>query len=173
MFIVISILFTWNIGKVVTKPRMHKIIMTVIVILCEGIPLIFTFVMAVVVGKPISRMDCNEFPDNGDTAKFLGSIYQNVKPPKDNKFEWEDPDKTVCKEFYAIWSFSIILCFLYVFSIATFGFIYYRRSKGSTGGGSPGGEMGVVPPSATPSAPPPAPPPAPDGQAAGGEGGGT
>lgn len=72
--------------------------------------------MAAAVGTPISYMKCKEYPKDGDTTKFLNSLYGNVKPNKNNNFKWQDPQKDTCYNVYAIWVFSIILCILYVLS---------------------------------------------------------
>lgn len=79
--------------------------------------LIMVVVVAVLVGKPVSYLKCQSYPNEGNTANFIDSVYRNVKKVKgSNVFEWADPDKTACYEVKALWGLSVSLCILFAFS---------------------------------------------------------
>ncbi|CAG8953184.1 hypothetical protein HYFRA_00003384 [Hymenoscyphus fraxineus] len=76
--------------------------------------LIASIVVACVVGKPLSYLDCPALPDAGTTSSFILSIGENVK--KVNYWVWAGASKTTCFEMKAIWGLSIALCVLFAFS---------------------------------------------------------
>lgn len=95
----------------------------------DGLVLIMVIVVAVLVGKPVSYLKCNEFADHGNTANFITSVYNNAKHSTNNVFEWVDPDKAACYEVKAVWGLSIALCILFSFSAITSACLW-RRLKG-------------------------------------------
>lgn len=83
-------------------------------------------VVACVVGKPVSYLDCNAFPSKGSTAAFLNSLFANVKRLGDNTFEWVGPSKPSCLQLKSIWGISIAMCALFTLSTATTACLWRR-----------------------------------------------
>lgn len=94
----------------------------------DGLVLIMVIVVAVLVGKPVSYMKCQAYPNKGNTAHFIDSLYHNVKKTNSNVYRFVDPDKTACYEVKAIWGLSIALCILFAFS-AIVSVCLWRRMK--------------------------------------------
>ncbi|KAF4632560.1 hypothetical protein G7Y89_g5559 [Cudoniella acicularis] len=76
--------------------------------------LIAVIVVATVVGKPLSYLDCPALPDSGTTYAFIDSVSENID--KVNYWVWAGASKTTCFEMKAIWGLSIALCVLFAFS---------------------------------------------------------
>jgi hypothetical protein len=79
--------------------------------------LIAVIVVAVVVGKPLSYLDCAALPSTNSsstTASFLESVGSNMA--RVNYWVWAGASKTTCFEMKAIWGLSIALCILFAFS---------------------------------------------------------
>ncbi|KAM5355324.1 hypothetical protein ACJ41O_001970 [Fusarium nematophilum] len=91
--------------------------------------LIACIVVACTVGKPVSYLSCPKFPDSGNTANFVHSLFRNVYNSRSNTFHWVDPDKASCYQIKAIWGLSIALCVLFAFSAVTSGCLW-KRTKG-------------------------------------------
>ena len=81
--------------------------------------LIAVIVVACIVGKPVSYLSCPAFPNKGNTANFMNSLFDNVSHLGSDTFAWVDPDKTSCYEIKAVWGLSIALCVLFAFSAVT------------------------------------------------------
>jgi hypothetical protein len=78
--------------------------------------LVTSIVVSVLVGRPVSYLACKKYPDDGNTANFVNSIFGNVKRPGSNVLTWVDPDKATCYEVKAVWGLCIALCILFAFS---------------------------------------------------------
>ncbi|KAG9235993.1 hypothetical protein BJ875DRAFT_439812 [Amylocarpus encephaloides] len=92
----------------------------------DSLLLIAVIVVAVVVGKPLSYLDCKTLDDtNGSTASFIASVGLNVK--KVNYWVWAGASKTTCYEMKAIWGLSIALCVLFSFSAITSACLWKRE----------------------------------------------
>jgi hypothetical protein len=89
--------------------------------------LIAVIVVACVVGRPVSYLNCKDFPNNGgNTATFVNSLFHNVYNSRDNAFEWVDADEASCYEIKAVWGLSIALCILFAFSSVTTACLWKR-----------------------------------------------
>jgi len=91
--------------------------------------LIMVIVVAVLLGKPVSYLQCESYPSKGNTANFIHSVYSNVKKTNSNVFLWVDPDKTACYEVKAVWGLSTALCIMFAMS-AIVSVCLWRRIKG-------------------------------------------
>jgi hypothetical protein len=79
--------------------------------------LIAVIVVAVIVGKPLSYLDCAALPSTNSsstTVSFLDSVGSNMA--RVNYWVWAGASKTTCFEMKAIWGLSIALCILFAFS---------------------------------------------------------
>lgn len=85
----------------------------------DGAILIAVIVVACVVGEPVSYLSCSAFPNDGNTAVFISSLFHNVSHLSSNTSEWVDADKASCYEIKAVWGLSIALCVLFSFSAVT------------------------------------------------------
>lgn len=94
--------------------------------------LVMSIVVSVLVGKPVSYLACKKYPDDGNTANFISSVFDNVKNPGTNVFRWVDPNKAACYEVKAVWGLCIALCILFAFSAVT-SLCLWRRLKPSSG----------------------------------------
>lgn len=92
--------------------------------------LVMSIVVSVLVGRPVSYLACGRYSDNGNTANFISSIFDNAKRVGSNVFTWVDPDKAACYEVKAVWGLCIALCILFAFS-ATVSLCLWRRLKPS------------------------------------------
>lgn len=109
MYIVISYILYWD-------SMLPLLIATAADFMC----LIAGIAVACVVGKPVSYLNCNAFPNKGgNSANFLHSLFVNVKRISGNTFEWVDPSKPSCLQLKTIWGLSIGLCVLFTLSSAT------------------------------------------------------
>jgi membrane glycosyltransferase len=80
--------------------------------------LIALTVVTVLVGKPLSYLDClalSNSDSTGATGSFITSVSANLK--KNNYWVWAGANKTSCLEVKAVWGFSVALCVLFAFSI--------------------------------------------------------
>ncbi|KEY68439.1 hypothetical protein S7711_01214 [Stachybotrys chartarum IBT 7711] len=87
--------------------------------------LIAVIVVACVLGRPVSYLDCASFPSNGNTANFVDSLFHNVYQ-RDNVFEWVDADSGSCTQIKVVWGMSISLCVLFAFSAIALGCLWKR-----------------------------------------------
>ncbi|KAM3506880.1 hypothetical protein MY11210_007367 [Beauveria gryllotalpidicola] len=99
VYVIISYILYWD-------SLLPLLIATAADFLC----LIAGIVVACIVGKPVSYLDCNAFPDKGNTAVFLSSLFANVKRLEGNTFEWVAPSKPSCLQLKSIWGMSVALC---------------------------------------------------------------
>lgn len=93
--------------------------------------LIACIVVACTVGKPVSYLSCPKFPNDGNTANFINSLFHNVYNSRSNTFHWVDADKSSCYEIKSLWGFSIALCVLFAFSAVT-SLCLWKRTKGAS-----------------------------------------
>ncbi|ATY63466.1 hypothetical protein A9K55_007480 [Cordyceps militaris] len=119
VYVIISYILYWD-------SLLPLLIATAADFLC----LIAGIVVACVVGKPVSYLNCNAFPvKGGNAAVFLNSLFANVKRLESNTFEWVGPSKPSCLQLKSIWGISIALCALFTLSTATTACLW-RRLKG-------------------------------------------
>lgn len=95
----------------------------------DSLILVACIVVACSVGKPVSYLSCPKFPNNGNTANFINSLFHNVYHSNSQAFMWVDADKSSCYEIKAVWGFSIALCVLFAFSAVT-ALCLWKRTKG-------------------------------------------
>ncbi|KAK2781682.1 hypothetical protein FQN52_007197 [Onygenales sp. PD_12] len=73
--------------------------------------LIALIVVAVVVGKPVSYLDCNALGKFGDASRFTAAVGEHMG--KDGKLlgyaKWMGASKAYCLEMKSIWGLSIAL----------------------------------------------------------------
>jgi uncharacterized membrane protein len=93
----------------------------------DGLLLIAVIVVACVVGKPVSYLECKAFPQHGNTANFIASLFHNVsKHPSASTFEWVDGDRGSCLEIKVVWGMSVALCVLFAFSAIVMACLWRR-----------------------------------------------
>ncbi|PKK44760.1 hypothetical protein CI102_10949 [Trichoderma harzianum] len=93
---------------------------------------IASIIVACVLGRPVSYLNCSAFPKKGNTGNFIYSLFANVKHSSSNTFEWVDPSKTSCYEIKAIWGLSIATSILFFMS-AVAAICLWKRVKGGYG----------------------------------------
>ncbi|KAN0081967.1 hypothetical protein V8E54_003265 [Elaphomyces granulatus] len=88
----------------------------------DGLLLIAVIVVAVVVGKPLSYLDCDVVGQltGGDSSAYdfatsLGSYLDKVGGNIDYS-HWIGASRAICLETKAVWGLSIALCILFAFS---------------------------------------------------------
>ncbi|KAL7929415.1 hypothetical protein V8C35DRAFT_284376 [Trichoderma chlorosporum] len=95
----------------------------------DGLCFIASIIVACVLGRPVSYLNCNAFPSKGNTGNFIYSLFANVKHASSDTFEWADPSKTSCYEIKAIWGLSIATSILFFMS-AVAAICLWKRVKG-------------------------------------------
>ncbi|KAM3533371.1 hypothetical protein MY4038_003378 [Beauveria bassiana] len=125
VYVIISYILYWD-----------SLLPLLIATAADSLCLIAGIVVACVVGKPVSYLNCNAFPDKGNTAVFLSSLFANVKRLEGNTFEWVAPSKPSCLQLKSIWGISIALCVLFVLSTATAACGGGRPAAAGRGGGN-------------------------------------
>jgi len=81
----------------------------------DSMLLIAVIVVACLVGKPLSYLNCANLSSNGgDTTAFVDSVGSNVG--KVNYYVWAGASKSTCYEMKSVWGLSIALCVLFAFS---------------------------------------------------------
>jgi len=92
----------------------------------DGLLLIALIVVAVLIGKPLSYLNCAALSNSGgNTDAFITSVGENVS--KINYFVWAGASKSTCFEVKAVWGFSIALCILFAFSSTTAALLWKRQ----------------------------------------------
>ncbi|TQV96308.1 membrane-associatingdomain-containing protein [Cordyceps javanica] len=119
VYVIISYILYWD-------SLLPLLIATAADLLC----LVAGIVVACVVGKPVSYLDCEAFPGKGNTAVFLNSLFANVKRVEGNTFEWVAASKPSCLQLKAIWGISIAMCALFTLSTATAACLWRRLKCG-------------------------------------------
>ena len=90
--------------------------------------LIAVIVVAVLVGQPLSYLDCAALHSSGGaTAAFLDSVGANVS--KNNYWVWAGVTTSACYEMKSMWGLSIALCILFFTSAVALGCIGNRERK--------------------------------------------
>lgn len=83
----------------------------------DSLLLIAVIVVACVVGKPLSYLQCPRLPSaSGNAAAFMDSVGANMKMGKVDYFVWAGLNSTNCFLMKAIWGLSIALCILFAVS---------------------------------------------------------
>ncbi|KAL0765308.1 hypothetical protein CaCOL14_012057 [Colletotrichum acutatum] len=92
--------------------------------------LIAVIVVACLLGKPLSYLDCAALPkSSGSTANFMASVTANINTGSAlNYFIWVGADQGTCYAIKAVWGLSIALCVLFAFSAVT-AVCLWRRVK--------------------------------------------
>ncbi|KAL1964535.1 hypothetical protein VTN77DRAFT_6832 [Rasamsonia byssochlamydoides] len=89
----------------------------------DGLLLIAVIVVAVVVGKPLSYLNCNVIGDltgSSSSAYAFATNLGNYLNQEGGTIVYSDfigASKAVCLEMKAIWGLSIALCILFAFSV--------------------------------------------------------
>jgi hypothetical protein len=84
----------------------------------DGLLLIALIVVAVVVGKPLSYLNCDvvgQLQLTGDAYDFATSLGSNLNENGDYLY-WIGTSRSICLESKSIWGLSIALCILFTFS---------------------------------------------------------
>ncbi|RFU73697.1 membrane-associating domain-containing [Trichoderma arundinaceum] len=95
----------------------------------DGLCFVASIVVACVLGRPVSYLNCNAFPKKGNTGNFIYSLFANVKHSSSDTFRWVDPSKASCYEIKAIWGLSIATSILFFMS-AVAAICLWKRIKG-------------------------------------------
>jgi len=95
--------------------------------------LVAVVVVAVVVGKPLSYLDCKVIGEMSGASSsayaFAAALGSSLdKDGKINYSNWIGASKSTCLEMKSIWGLSIALCILFTFS-AISSICLWRRSK--------------------------------------------
>ncbi|KAF6226363.1 hypothetical protein HO133_009229 [Letharia lupina] len=99
----------------------------------DGLMLIALSVVAIVVGKPLSYLNCQVVGTSSvaESASQLSSQVKDTFNKQGGKVvysNWIGANKTTCYEMKAVWGLSIALCILFAFS-AMCSVCLWRRSK--------------------------------------------
>jgi hypothetical protein len=90
--------------------------------------LIALIVVAVLVGQPLSYLNCAAPQSSGGvTAAFIDSVGANVS--KSNYWVWAGVTSTACYEMKSIWGLSIALCILFFTSGVALICVWNRERK--------------------------------------------
>ncbi|GKT97007.1 hypothetical protein Ct61P_14857 [Colletotrichum tofieldiae] len=91
--------------------------------------LIAVIVVACLLGKPLSYLNCAALPKSGSTASFMASVTANINTGSAlNYFVWVGADQRTCYAIKAVWGLSVALCVLFAFSAIT-AVCLWRRIK--------------------------------------------
>ncbi|KAH6608865.1 membrane-associating domain-containing [Trichoderma cornu-damae] len=95
----------------------------------DGLCFIASVVVACVLGRPVSYLNCGALPKEGTTGNFIYSLFANVEHASSDSFRWADPSKASCYEVKAIWGLSIATSILFFMSAAA-AICLWKRIKG-------------------------------------------
>lgn len=102
----------------------------------DGLFLVALTVVSVVVGKPVSYLNCQVLDDMSNTTSsaydFTSALGSSLSQDggKIDYSNWIGTSKTTCLEVKSIWGLSIALCVLFTFS-AICSSCLWKRSKSS------------------------------------------
>jgi hypothetical protein len=121
VYIIISYILYWD-----------HLLPLLIATAADAMCFIASIIVACVLGKPASYLNCNAFPSKGSTGNFIYSLFANVKHASSDTFEWVDPSKESCYEIKAIWGLSVATSILFFMS-AVAAICLWKRIKGAAG----------------------------------------
>jgi hypothetical protein len=98
--------------------------------------LIAVIVVACVLGRPVSYLNCSAFPSDGNTATFIDSLFHNVYH-RENVFAWVAADSGSCLQIKVVWGMSIALCVLFAFSSIALGCLWKRLRSAAAAAQAP------------------------------------
>ncbi|WQF86991.1 hypothetical protein CDEST_12005 [Colletotrichum destructivum] len=84
--------------------------------------LVAVIVVACLLGKPLSYLECAALPRSGSTAHFMASVTANINTGSAGVLSylvWVGADQRTCYAIKAVWGLSIALCVLFAFSAIT------------------------------------------------------
>ncbi|OBR09841.1 hypothetical protein CH63R_05533 [Colletotrichum higginsianum IMI 349063] len=93
--------------------------------------LVAVIVVACLLGKPLSYLECAALPRSGSTAHFMASVTANINTGSAGVLSylvWVGADQRTCYAIKAVWGLSIALCVLFAFSAIT-AVCLWRRVK--------------------------------------------
>ncbi|TID06698.1 hypothetical protein CH35J_001563 [Colletotrichum higginsianum] len=96
--------------------------------------LVAVIVVACLLGKPLSYLECAALPRSGSTAHFMASVTANINTGSAGVLSylvWVGADQRTCYAIKAVWGLSIALCVLFAFSAIT-AVCLGRKSLGTT-----------------------------------------
>ncbi|KAK3385736.1 hypothetical protein B0H63DRAFT_494587 [Podospora didyma] len=106
---------------------------------CDGLLLIASIVVASLIGKPLSMLNCAALPSNSSdpATAFWASVTYPGRAISITKtvsyFAFVAVDQTTCYEIKAVWGLSIALCVLFAFTgLATVGLWNRVRKEGGS-----------------------------------------
>jgi hypothetical protein len=101
----------------------------------DGIILIALIVVASVVGKPISYLDCEAIlaSDTASVASFFATV-SYIRPNQESL--WTAGDRASCFQVKAVWGLAIALCVLFAFSAIVM-LCLWRRLRTLTSSSAP------------------------------------
>lgn len=102
----------------------------------DGLLLIASIVVASLVGKPLSRLNCAALP-TAPAAEvhtlFSSSSYTSVITKTLDYFTFVTLDQPICYEIKAVWGLSIALCVLFAFSALVCVSLWHRLRQDAGG----------------------------------------
>jgi hypothetical protein len=99
----------------------------------DAVLLIAVTVTAVIVGKPLSYLNCATLPSSGgDAAAFVESIGSNMSNL--NYYIWAGASSPICFEMKSIWGLTIALCILFAFSSICMGCLWKTQKDSKAAG---------------------------------------
>ncbi|KKY18041.1 hypothetical protein UCRPC4_g05244 [Phaeomoniella chlamydospora] len=100
----------------------------------DGLILVGLVVVAVVVGKPLSYLNCQTIGKvTGDDSSALAFTSALDSSLDDENIDYEDfigTSKATCLEMKSIWGLSIALCILFAFSAICSGCLWRQKKQG-------------------------------------------
>lgn len=118
VYIIISYILYWDC-------MLPLLIATVV----DSLFFIASIVVACVVGRPVSFLDCSAFPNEGNTSAFIYSLFASVQHSTADVFQWVDPSKASCYELKSVWGLSIATSILFFMSAVAV-ICLWKRLKG-------------------------------------------
>ncbi|RMJ25455.1 hypothetical protein PHISP_03690 [Aspergillus sp. HF37] len=97
----------------------------------DGLVLIALIVVSVIIGKPVSYLDCRALGGGAPSSTLaftthLSSMLDGVGGKVEYE-NWIGASKAICLETKAIWGLCIALCILFFFSGITTAFLWRRK----------------------------------------------
>ncbi|KAL7927268.1 hypothetical protein ACQKWADRAFT_327152 [Trichoderma austrokoningii] len=120
VYIIISYILYWD--------HMLPLLIATVV---DSLFFIASIVVACVVGRPVSFLNCSAFPNKGNTSAFIYSLFANVQHSSADIFQWVDPSKTSCFELKSVWGLSIATTILFFMSAVSV-ICLWKRIKGGS-----------------------------------------
>ncbi|PYH64128.1 uncharacterized protein BO88DRAFT_351827 [Aspergillus vadensis CBS 113365] len=114
---------------------LDNILHFLIAAILDTLLLIAVIVVSVIIGKPLSYLQCNKLSSDGSSgssaytfATHLSSYLEDLSGGTVNYTAWIGASKSVCLEAKSIWGLCIAMCIMFFFS-GVCGLVLWRQKK--------------------------------------------